>query len=141
MSSSLDALVPLRMGVNRWSRSRTCPRGGWRHDVLIHANDLDVVEAAGILDQDALALARTAVFAVLHDPPKPSATRAMLKCWTTMISTRHRNPQPDSESHSADSLERVTSVRPNPRQFFTAAAACAKMSSTSRLRQVLSPLI
>ncbi len=40
--------------------------------------------------------ARTASFAVFHDTPSPSATRATVRCWTTIPSSAHRSPRRDS---------------------------------------------
>jgi hypothetical protein len=36
--------------------------------------------------------ARTASFAVFHDTPRPSATRATVRCWHTMPTSAHRSP-------------------------------------------------
>jgi hypothetical protein len=39
---------------------------------------------------------RTASFAVFHDTSNPSATRATVRCWTTIPSSAHRSPRRDS---------------------------------------------
>ena len=48
--------------------------------VLVDADRGDVVEAMLVVDQDPLASARTASLAVFHATPRPSATRATLRC-------------------------------------------------------------
>ena len=40
--------------------------------------------------------ARTALFAVFQLTSKPSATRATVRCWTTIPSSAHRRPRLDS---------------------------------------------
>ena len=65
-------------------------------DVLIDAYHGDAVEPVRVVDQARWPSARTALLAVFHDTPSPSATRATVRCCTTRPSNAHRSPRRDS---------------------------------------------
>ena len=73
-------------------------------DVLVDPDHADVVEPTGIVDQAHLPSARTASFAVPHATPRPSATRATVRCWTTMPSSAHRSPRRDNLARGSAAL-------------------------------------
>jgi hypothetical protein len=64
--------------------------------MLIHADRGDAIEPVLVIDQDSLASARTASLAVFHATPSPSATRATVRCCTTMASSAQRRPRRDN---------------------------------------------
>jgi hypothetical protein len=63
---------------------------------LRHPDHLHAVEAVRVVDQRALASARTALLALFQETPSPSATRATVRCCTTKPSSAHRSPRRDS---------------------------------------------
>jgi hypothetical protein len=59
--------------------------------------------------------ARIALFAVCQDTPKPSATRATVRCWHTMPSSAQRNPRREIFARGCAALEMsCRHTRPHP---------------------------
>jgi hypothetical protein len=77
--------------VTYWSPRRVC-----RHTCSSTPITLTPSQRRGLSIRTRRPSSRTAVFAVFHDTPSASATRATLRCWQTMASNAHRSPARDS---------------------------------------------
>ena len=97
MSSSRAGPVPSRTGVRSMiTVTYLSPRRVWRHTSSSTPMTLTPSNRAGSLISSRLPSARTASLAVFQATPSPSATRATVRCWTTIPSSAHRSPARDS---------------------------------------------
>lgn len=72
------------------------PRRVWRQTCSSTPITRTPSSRAGSSISARLPSSSTAAFAVFQDTPKPSATRATVRCCTTMPSSAHRNPPRES---------------------------------------------
>ena len=65
-------------------------------DVLVDADHANAIEPARIADEYPLALGQDRVVAVCHDTASASATRATVRCWTTIASNAQASAVTDN---------------------------------------------
>jgi hypothetical protein len=129
ISSSRAGPVPSRIGVRSMiTVTYLSPRRVWRQQCSSTPITRTPSNRCGSSINTRLPSAGTASFAVFHDTPRPSATRATVKCCHTLPSSAHRSARRDSFARG--SAARLVSWRDMP----TAGAAIAADRDQQRRR-------
>jgi hypothetical protein len=72
--------------------------------VLVDPDHGHAVEPVRVVDQHPFALSEDRVVGGVPGDPEPSATRATVKCWTTIPSSAHRRPRRDNLARGSAAL-------------------------------------
>lgn len=97
MSSSMAGPAPSRTGGEVGDHGHVLvATAGVAPHVLVDPRDGDAVEPGRIPDQRPPAFGQDRVVGGVPGDPEPSATRATVRCWTTMSSSTHRSPARDN---------------------------------------------
>ncbi len=102
MSSSRAGPVPSRTGVRSMiTVTYLSPRRVCRHTCSSTPTTFTPSKRCGSSISTRLPSARTASLAVSQATPSPSATRATVRCWTTIPSSAHRSAARETASPAA----------------------------------------